>query len=687
MLEVVKQKNSPLFVFGSMGTKFPFPMKRLYILLFGLLSCTALAQTPLRRAESYFGLHFDFHATLQDTLIGKTLTDKMIDSLLLKVKPDFIQVDCKGHSGVTSYPTKVGNPPKRVEKDILKLFREATLRRGVALYVHYSGVWDDEAVKHHPNWSRIDSEGKPDRQKASLWSAYTDSLLIPQLKEISDYGVNGAWIDGDCWATNPDYCQAAIDEFRFITGIQDIPRKKTDPNYDKWLEFHRDAFRRYVRKYTDAIHAYNPRFQITSNWSYSAMMPEKVDINVDFLSGDTEPLNGANQSAFQARCLAPQGKPWDLMSWSFGYGWEDQVKSPKNAIQLSQEAAQVISMGGGFQAYWTQERDGSLPTFSYQTMSDLAKFCRQRQAFTQATKPVPQVALLYSNVGYKSQLTTVYNTGDGKQQPMIGTLNALLYSQLPTEILQEHHLKGRTQSYPLIVVPEWKIIDKTLQDELIEYVRQGGNLLVIGSETVKLFESQLGVQLGTSTQTISNWGFDQLLTGTKATFRPFEPLSGTQTFGQWFSGGDLRFAAGPVASIASFGKGKIAGIYFNFGEQHYKRETYVGRDFLGTMAKKLFQPQVTVNGSKFVNVALNQKQGTTYLNLINMAGNHANKAIHASDEIPPLFNLKVTVKSPLRPKQVMLQPENKPLPFAYKNGEITFTISKIDIHSIVAIKP
>jgi len=290
-------------------------------------------------------------------------------------------------------------------------------------------------------------------------------------------------------------------------------------------------------------------------------------------------------------------------------------------------------------------------------------------------------------VGYKSQLTTVYNTGDGKQQPMIGTLNALLYSQLPTEILQEHHLKGRTQAYPLIVVPEWKIIDKTLQDELIEYVRQGGNLLVIGSETVKLFEVPLGVRLGASTKTISNWGFDQLLTGTKATFRPFEPLSGTQTFGQWFSGGDLRFGEGPVASIASFGKGKIAGIYFNFGEQHFKRETYVGRDFLGTLAKQLFQPQVTVSGSKYVNVALNQKQGTTYVNLINMAGNHANKAIHASDEIPPLSNLKITVKAPVRPKQVMLQPENKPIPFAYKNGEITFTISKLDIHSIVAIKP
>lgn len=645
------------------------------------------AQTPLRRSESFFGLHFDFHAGLEDTLIGKTLTEKMIDSLLTKVKPDFIQVDCKGHPGVTSYPTKVGHTPKHFEKDILRLFREVTRRHAVALYVHYSGVWDNEAVKHHPRWARIDAEGKPDAQKISLWSAYNDSLLIPQLKEISDYGVDGVWVDGDCWATNPDYCIAAIDEFRFVTNVKDIPKKKTDPNYGQWLEFQRDAFRRYVRKYTDALHAYNPRFQVASNWSFSSMMPEKVDINVDFLSGDTEPLNGANQSAFQARCLAPQGKPWDLMSWSFGYGWEDQVKSPKNTTQLAQEAAQVISMGGGYQAYWAQNRDGSLPTYAYGTMAELAKFCRQRQPFCQQTKPIPQVALLYSNEGYKSEVTTVYNTGDGKQQSMIGTLNALLYSQLPTEILQEHHLKGHTKAYPLIVIPEWKKINKQLQEELIEYVQEGGNLLVIGTETVKLFENQLGVKLSITTKPIGNWGFANLLTGTKTTLRPFEPLVNTQTFGQWFSEGDIRYGEGPIASIANCGKGKIAGVYFNFGEQHFKRETYIGRDFIGALTKQLFQPKVSVNGSTFVNVALNQKKGITYINLINMSGNHANKAIHSSDEIPPLYNLNITVKAPQRPRQVLLQPENKLLPFAYKNGELAFIISKLAIHSIVEIKP
>ena len=48
----------------------------------------------LTRKESFFGLHFDFHASEADTLIGNTVTEEMVDSLLRIVKPVFIQVDC-----------------------------------------------------------------------------------------------------------------------------------------------------------------------------------------------------------------------------------------------------------------------------------------------------------------------------------------------------------------------------------------------------------------------------------------------------------------------------------------------------------------------------------------------------------------------------------------------------------------
>ena len=657
-------------------------MKLVFAVGLLLVSIAAFAQkTPLRRANSFLGVHLDYHAGLNDLPTGQSLTEGMIDTMLTAVKPDYIQIDCKGHAGVSSYPTKVGNSAKNFAKDPLALFRKVTAKHGVALYVHYSGVWDDEAVKYHPNWAVIDSDGKRSTKKTSLWGPYADSLLIPQLKEIADYGADGAWVDGDCWAAEPDYGAAAVAEFKAQTGLSEVPKKKEDANYTAWLETQRKAFRRYVAHYTDALHAYKPTFQVASNWAFSSFIPEPVDANVDFISGDFTPSNSVHDGAFQARCIAPQGKPWDLMAWSFG-GNYGSIWSPKSGTQLQQEAAQVLAMGGGFQAYFTQNRDASIEPWTVPVMAEYARFCRERQPFCFQTKPVPQVALLYSTVGWKAKSQSVY-TGSNLDA-LKATLNLLLYNQYPTEILMEHHLRGRTGQYPMIVIPEWEKLDNGFRQELVQYVRNGGNLVVIGTKTVQLFEQELGVKLGEIKKMDTHFGYGNVLTGTASDYQSFVALPSTQTFGGVYSARDLRYGVGAAASIAALGKGKIAGIYTDLGSNYGKNESYVSRDFLGELTKLFFQPIVKIEGSKLVQVALNQKDKKLLINLLNMSGNH--KSAFAYDEIPVLGPLRVRLKIDKKPRKVTLQPENKPLPFTHKNGEISFGLEKLQIHSIIVVE-
>lgn len=644
---------------------------------------TAFAQKPiLRRSDSFLGLHFDFHAGPADTLIGKTLTEGMVDSLLNRVKPDFIQVDCKGHSGFTSYPTKVGNtPPGHFLKDPLKLFRAVTKRHGVALYVHYSGVWDTEAIRKHPNWARIDANGKPDPDKTSFWSAYADSLLIPQLKEISDYGVDGVWVDGDSWAVELDYRPDALEEFRKETGITTVPRKRDDPHYKDFLAFTRKKFKEYVTKYATALHTYNPKFQVASNWAFSSFQPEEVDIPIDFISGDFTPNNSVLSGAYEARAIAPQGKPWDLMAWSFG--GNNSIWGAKSSLQLCQEAAQVMAMGGGFQAYWSQNRDASLPPWSFETMGQMADFCRARQPFCFKTQPLPQVAVLYSTAGQKNLTNNVYKS-DGSQQALRSVTELLLYNQLSTEIRMTHTLKGQMQKYPLIVIPEWEVLGKEEREDLLSYVNEGGNLLVIGTKAVNNFEEALGVKLGEVKSGGIHFGSSNLVTSTSSDYHTFTPSSGVKTLGGIYSARDLRYFTGPAASVASYGKGKIAGVYINLGENYQKNDSYISRQFVGDVVKELFKPKVEVTGSKFVHVAVNQKKGHVLVNLLNLAGSH--KSAAAFDEIPVLGPLQVKVKAAKKPGKLTLQPEGKILPFTYTNGEIAFTVNKLAIHSIVDIE-
>lgn len=76
------------------------------------------SKTPdrLSRANGFLGLHFDFHATADNVPISGRAFRADLPGMLRQTKPDYVQDDCKGHTGFSSYPPKVGNPaPKFVD--------------------------------------------------------------------------------------------------------------------------------------------------------------------------------------------------------------------------------------------------------------------------------------------------------------------------------------------------------------------------------------------------------------------------------------------------------------------------------------------------------------------------------------------------------------------------------------------
>lgn len=640
----------------------------------------------LRRSESFFGLHFDFHAGLDCKTVGKRLAPRVLEKLIRDVKPDYLQCDCKGHPGIASYPTEVGHPAPGFVRDPLRIWRTVTARHGVALFMHYSGVWDAAAIKHHPNWARIDEKGKRDQNNTSVFGPYVDELLIPQLKELSDvYGVDGVWIDGDCWATAPDYGPRAQKAFLEATGIRKLPRDPKDPNYFAFLEFCREGFRQYVRRYVDALHAHNPRFQIASNWAFSSFMPEPVSADVDFISGDYSMQDSVNAARIEARCMANQGKPWDLMAWSFASRWEEAVRSTKTVPQLQREAAIVLALGGGFQAYFTQRRDASVVAWQIRLMSAVAKFCRARQETCHRAKAVPQIALLYSGYARYRSLKPLFSNGDLAN--LSGVLNCLLESQHSVEVLSEHHLCGRMREYPLIVIPEWDCLEPAFREELLQYVRDGGSLLAIGPKAAALFEKELCVKLKGKAEPRNQWlEYGGWLGGVMTIGQDVKLGRGATPFGRLHLSNDLDSPALPAASIARLGKGRIAATYVNLGERYRNAATSVARNFLNGLVRELFpKPLVEVTGSQYVDVSVNRIDGKLAVNLVNTAGPHALNSVYACDEIPAVGPLQVTIRHP-KPRRVTLEPGGRAVKYVYPSGAIKLTLPRLEIHDVIVVE-
>jgi hypothetical protein len=146
-------------------------MRRRTFLLVASAPLFAGQQQPkprLMRKDSFFGMHFDLHPNIHDPALGRDVSDEMVERFLARVKPDYVQYDCKGHVGYLGYPSKVSTSAPTV-KDSLEIWRRVTARHGVALYIHFSGVWDSLAVSQHPEWARVRPDGKPEEWQTSTF--------------------------------------------------------------------------------------------------------------------------------------------------------------------------------------------------------------------------------------------------------------------------------------------------------------------------------------------------------------------------------------------------------------------------------------------------------------------------------------------------------------------------------------
>ena len=609
--------------------------KQPILFIFVILSClSAGGQERLRRDQSFLGVHFDFHAGAADKNIGANTTPQMVGTILDMVHPDYIQVDCKGHPGYSSYPTEVGNPAPGLVTDPLAVWRKVTADRGVGLYMHYSGVWDARAVELHPDWAVKDPSGKPSDRITSVFGPYVDKLLVPQLKELAGkYGVDGMWVDGECWATTLDYGEKAVRLFKEETGF-DAPTSPEEPHWFEWKQFCREAYRRYLRHYIAAVKSEYPEFQICSNWAYTHHMSEPVSAPVDFLSGDYSARNSVNSARVAARYLAWQGVPWDLMAW--GFADVDKVRHYKPSAQLMREAAVTLSQGGGFQAYYTQNRDGSLNVDNLKPMADVAVFARARQPYCHHSVSVPQVAVLVSTYDYQHRNDALFpNTTGGAA----GILECLLEAQYSVDLVGEATLQPDMSRFPLIIVPECVTLSEVFRDDLLEYVKAGGSLLVAGEAMTDFFSKASGVG-----------------------------LKGSDWFSAGLGSGRIGFIPEEIAGDYEAGKGSD-GI----------------RARVNILVNELFpEPMVEVASSPYVDVSLRTLKGKLQVHLVNTSGDHRNTPIF--DSVEPVKDIEVAIRLPEKPSRIVCQPEGKDLKFKYKNGKVTFKLPSLEIYDIIEVE-
>ena len=632
-----------------------------------------------KRSEGFFGLHFDFHAGADCVEVGKNVTPEMVREIIETLKPDYIQCDCKGHAGYSSYRTKTGAPAPGFVRDQLKIWRDVTEQYGIPLTVHYSGVWDTKAVELHPEWAAVNEDGSQNKNMTSTFKGYADGLLIPQLTELAlDYKIDAAWVDGECWATVPDFDGEVTAAFEKESGQK--LTKGGDGKYDRqskeyrgFLDFCRKRFFEYLSHYTDEVHAKAPDFEIASNWAFSSHIPKPVCANVDYLSGDFTPLDSYNGARFEARVLCEQGMPWDLMAWGFFHDFTPKnVHSIKGAAALCREAAGVIATGGGFQIYNTQNRDGSVRLWEVSELAETAKFVREREPFLKGAVPFSDIGVLYSDFDMKNRCDTLFYPGGNEN--VKGAVKAVLDSSRTCAILMDHMLTGEyLKEKNMIIVPELRYISDEIKAKLLEYAADGGNIIISGHECCALFGDVLkNTEISGETKE-----------------RPISVPYKSRFVNQYAKAPDAASGGAYIKKI-KYKNGNIAAIYYNIFEVYHNAPDFYARNMLSGLIGELGGGGfIEYRGPGAVDIVTAKKDGKLLVSLINTNGIYSESRLRAYDEIPPLCgaDIEITVKAEKEPSEVRLQPEDKVPEYTYDpiSKKLTVKPGSLHIHSIIAI--
>ncbi len=660
----------------------------------------------------YFGLHYDLHGGEKDTELGTRCTEAELVPMLQCMAPDFVQTDCKGHPGYTSWFSQVANAsvPPGLTHDALMQWRQATRKLGMPLHCHYSGIWDKAAGSKHPDWCVVSADGQlagapfgqnagaPTGEKMCPRSPYLEELMIPQMIELIDrYEVDGFWIDGDLWAVEPCYCEKCRAAWSAQTGLAEPPAKEDDPDWPRWWNFTRESFYAFVTRYCNAVHAHKPGVLVCSNWLQTFKNPGEPTVPTDWISGDNAWVWGLDGSRCEARFLSTRGKPWDIMLWNFycshGMGKPDSPWTVKPPEMLMQEAAVLLSFGGNVQVYEHPPlRDGRLIPWRQRRLAEVSAFVKARREVCQHTETIPQIAVLHSEHHLFSEVRGKNLMWNVDVAPVQGAVFALLENSYGVDILDEWALLPKLADFPVVVVPEQVCMSDNMVNALKTYVGNGGNLLLTGSEMFERFGQDFLGFRSVEVQQEKCYAIpaaDGEVPLFSKTWRLGEATTATNL-------GDIgrgclledRLLPHPHAVLNRVGQGQVLYVPADlFGDFNLNRYPLTRKRVGEFLLHLLPEPEIRVQAPVCLDVTLRRRASCTFIHLVNRGSGIPNVPSNgAIDEIPIAGPVTITLRAPKRPADVHCELEEGHVEWTWINGTLSVRLSTVRIHTVVKIQ-
>lgn len=656
-------------------------------------------ETPFRQ------VHLDFHTSEHCPNVGGEFDEAQFIGALKRGRVSSINIFGMCHHGWCYYPTETGLSHPNLKTGLVGRILSACKEAEINVTVYITVGWNDKASREHPEWivRRPDGsmDGPPQGHPATarpwgwyrlcLNTPYLDEVVLPVTREVLElYNPPGLWFDitGEYECTC-DWCKIGMREMGL--NVDSPVDRQTHANV---------VYKNYLKKTTDLVWSHNPDATVCHN---SDDPKGRRDLYPFWSHYEIESLPtggwGYNHFPTNARyfTMVPDTDVVG-MTGKFHGAW-GEFGGFKNPIALRYEVAQTVSLGCKCCVGDHLHPSGRMDEETYRIIGEAYRDVEEREEWLIGARPLADVAVLAPSAVHKNPWLEPSEVGAGAM---------LMENQIPHVLLDD---EMELPPYQVLILPDRVRLDPVLEKKLKAFLEFGGKLILSGESGLdpegKRFVLDVGAEYtGPSPAdieyfTVSDAICADMVRSPVLVYQPgitsrvvdAEVLAETwlplfnRTY-EHFCGHQNAPHGELAAWPAVIRKGNIIHIAQPIFSVYRTRGMQLHRDLFSNCLDLLYIDrllEVDLGSCGRATVTRQEDRNRTIVHL--MYANPIRRGqTEVIEDIVPLLDRDVSLRSGEKPKAVYLAPTREPLPFTHAAGRVRFRVPRLELSQIVVVE-
>ena len=657
-----------------------------------------MAELPFRQ------VHLDFHTSPLIEGVGHDFEPEAFSSQLEEARVESVTVFAKCHHGMSYYPTEVGVRHPHLERDLLGEMVAACHSRGIRTPIYISVVWDEHMAHEHPEWLQITPEGRagviPPFTAGWKWlcmnSPYLDYVVAQTEEVVRRYQADGIFFDIIMVNSPGCTCRYCLDGMR--------AQALNPQNAEHLRRYGMLVARRAMERLSEAVWRHRPGLKVFYNSrlrlardvesGWRSELPFMTHVEIESLpSGQW----GYLHYPLFSRYVQTLGVPYLGMTARFHKSWAD-FGGLKNEAALEYEVFSMLATGASCSIGDQLHPRGALERPAYELIGRVFRSVEAKEPWCRSAEAVPEVGVLVTVEGWEREADLTAEEG---------ATQALLQSQRQFQFVDE---AADWTAYPMLVLPDRCSVDASMVRRLRDYVASGGSLLVSGASALQGNDGTMAELLGVSIAEPADFGTHYIeaepgLGLEDMTHVMYEPPALVTALPEaevlawvvrpyfdrtWehFSShrqtapdGRTAFAAVSRQGRAVYIASPIFAAYRRHGNRVYRRIIEACLDLLAP--ERLVRAALPSAGQ----VTLMRQGERLVCHLLHYVAERRTPDIDIIEDVVPLQDVTLHVRTEEHPSRVYLAPGEQPLHWRHADGVTTVVVPEVRGHQMVVFEP